>query len=115
MLVLSRHRDESVIIGDQLVTVTIVDIQGDKVKLGFDAARDVPIHRREVFDAIRHQRRAAAEYLSERLNVPGGPPPPVGATWTADVVLAWADEDPDCAAGLQGAMDYLRERGGDAA
>ncbi len=52
MLVLSRKKDESIIINDNIV-VTVVDIRGDKVRLGFDAPRDVPIHRQEVYDAIR--------------------------------------------------------------
>ena len=44
MLVLSRHRDESIMIGDEIV-VTIVDIRGDKVRLGIDAPQDIPVHR----------------------------------------------------------------------
>ena len=51
MLVLSRHRDESIIIGDDIV-ITVVDIRGDKVRLGIVAPKDVPVHRQEVFDAI---------------------------------------------------------------
>ena len=51
MLVLSRHRDESIMIGDDVV-VTIVDIRGDKVRLGIDAPQDIPVHRQEVYDAI---------------------------------------------------------------
>ncbi len=52
MLVLSRKKGQSIIINDNIV-VTVVDIRGDKVRLGFDAPRDVPIHRQEVYDAIR--------------------------------------------------------------
>jgi len=52
MLVLSRKKGESIIINDNIV-VTLVDIRGDKVRLGFDAPKDVPIHRQEVYDAIR--------------------------------------------------------------
>jgi len=51
MLVLSRHRDESIMIGDDIV-ITIVDIRGDKVRLGIDAPTDIPVHRQEVYDAI---------------------------------------------------------------
>jgi carbon storage regulator len=51
MLVLSRHRDESIMIGDDIV-ITIVDIRGDKVRLGIDAPPDVPVHRQEVYEAI---------------------------------------------------------------
>ena len=60
MLVLSRHRDESIMIGDEIV-VTIVDIRGDKVRLGIQAPTDIPVHRREVFDAIQRENRQAAE------------------------------------------------------
>jgi carbon storage regulator len=54
MLVLSRHRDESIMIGDD-VRITIVDIRGDKVRLGFEARPDIIIHRKEVHDAIKRQ------------------------------------------------------------
>ncbi len=60
MLVLSRHRDESIMIGDD-VTVTIVDIRGDKVRLGINAPADIPVHRREVYEAIQRENRAAAD------------------------------------------------------
>ena len=46
MLVLSRHRDESIMIGDDVV-VTIVDIRGDKVRLGIEAPQSIPVHRQE--------------------------------------------------------------------
>ncbi len=52
MLVLSRKKDESIIINDNII-VTVVGIWGDKVRLGFDAPKEVPIHRREVYEAIR--------------------------------------------------------------
>ena len=51
MLVLSRKRDEEVVIGDSII-VGIVDIRGDKVRLGIQAPRDVPVHRREVAEQI---------------------------------------------------------------
>ncbi len=54
MLVLSRQRDESIIIGDNVV-VTIVDIRGDKVRLGIDAPSEIPVHRREVYEAIQRE------------------------------------------------------------
>jgi carbon storage regulator len=60
MLVLSRHRDESIMIGDDVV-VTIVDIRGDKVRLGIDAPSDIPVHRQEVYDAIQRENREAAK------------------------------------------------------
>lgn len=54
MLVLSRHRDEQIMIGDNVV-VTIVDIRGDKVRLGIEAPDSVPVHRREIWDKIHKQ------------------------------------------------------------
>jgi carbon storage regulator len=70
MLVLSRHRDESIMIGDDVV-VTIVDIRGDKVRLGIDAPQDIPVHRREVYEAIQRENQRAAQIKGEdarRLN-----------------------------------------------
>jgi len=60
MLVLSRHRDESIMIGDDIV-ITIVDIRGDKVRLGIQAPQHVPVHRQEVYDAIQRENRKAAQ------------------------------------------------------
>ncbi len=52
MLVLSRKKDEKIIIGDN-ITIMVVDIQGDKVRLGIDAPREVTVHREEVYQAIQ--------------------------------------------------------------
>ncbi len=54
MLVLSRQRDESIIIGDNIV-ITVVDIRGDKVRLGINAPTEVPVHRQEVYEAIQRE------------------------------------------------------------
>jgi carbon storage regulator len=51
MLVLSRKKNESIVINND-ITVTIVEIRGDKVRLGIVAPKDVPVHRQEVYDAI---------------------------------------------------------------
>jgi carbon storage regulator len=56
MLVLSRQRDESIMIGDNVV-ITIVDIRGDKVRLGIEAPHEVPVHRQEVYEAIKREGR----------------------------------------------------------
>lgn len=53
MLVLSRKKDESIIIDDDIV-ITVVEIRGDKVRLGIEAPRNVPVHRREVYEAIHN-------------------------------------------------------------
>lgn len=52
MLVLSRKKNESIVIDDK-ITIIIVDIRGDKVRLGIDAPKDVTVHRQEVFEAIQ--------------------------------------------------------------
>ena len=51
MLVLSRKKDESIVINNDIV-ITIVEIRGDKVRLGIVAPKDVPVHRQEVYEAI---------------------------------------------------------------
>lgn len=51
MLVLSRKRDEKIIIGDNIV-VTVVEVRGDKVRLGIEANKNIPVHRKEVYDEI---------------------------------------------------------------
>lgn len=58
MLVLSRMRDQSVRIGDDVV-ITVVDIRGDKVRLGIAAPKEVSIHRQEVYEAIQRERSRA--------------------------------------------------------
>ncbi len=64
MLVLSRQRDETIMIGDD-VQITIVDIRGDKVRLGITAPRHIQVHRKEVYDAIKRENERAAR-LSPR-------------------------------------------------
>ena len=59
MLVLSRQRDQSIIIGDDIV-VTVVDVRGDKVRLGIDAPTEIPVHRREVYEAIQRENLRAS-------------------------------------------------------
>jgi carbon storage regulator len=61
MLVLSRQKDESIIIGDD-IEITIVDVRGDKVRLGINAPREISVHRKEIYEAIQRekaQQRAA--------------------------------------------------------
>ena len=59
MLVLSRQRDESIIISDNIV-ITIVDIRGDKVRLGITAPTEIPVHRQEVYEAIQRENLKAS-------------------------------------------------------
>ena len=64
MLVLSRQRDESIMIGDD-VEITIVDVRGDKVRLGITAPKQIPVHRREIYDAIQREKAQKAAGESE--------------------------------------------------
>ena len=57
MLVLSRKKNERIVINDNIV-VMVIDIRGDKVRLGIEAPKDVPVHRREVYEAIKQAERA---------------------------------------------------------
>jgi carbon storage regulator len=66
MLVLSRQRDETIMIGDN-IEITIVDIRGDKVRLGITAPATRPVHRKEVYDAIQRENREAARMKTEDL------------------------------------------------
>ena len=59
MLVLSRQRDETIMIGDD-IEITIVDIRGDKVRLGINAPTRIAVHRKEVYDAIRAENEQAS-------------------------------------------------------
>jgi carbon storage regulator len=64
MLVLSRKKNESIIINND-ITIVVVEIRGDKVRLGVEAPKEVPVHRREVYDAIKRteaeQQKAGSE------------------------------------------------------
>ena len=66
MLVFSRKKNESIIINND-ITIVVVEIRGDKVRLGVEAPKEVPVHRREVYDAIRRNDAAGSS--------PGDPAP----------------------------------------
>jgi len=74
VLVLSRQKDESIIIGDD-VEVTIVDVRGDKVRLGINAPRSISVHRKEIYEAIQREKaeKAAAEAAAEKMSAEGEP------------------------------------------
>lgn len=60
MLVLSRRPNESIVINDKIV-ITVIEIRGDKVRLGIEAPRDVPVHRSEVYSAIQRAESEASD------------------------------------------------------
>ena len=66
MLILSRKTDQAIKIGDD-ITITIIDIHGDQVKIGVDAPRDVKVFRQEVFNAIKTENTAAASVNTDKI------------------------------------------------
>ncbi|MGI6488884.1 MAG: carbon storage regulator CsrA [Syntrophomonadaceae bacterium] len=58
MLILTRKIDESIIVGDN-IKITVIEIQGDNVRIGIDAPRELSIHREEIYQAIRQENRQA--------------------------------------------------------
>lgn len=81
MLVLSRQKDQTIMIGD-LIEITVVDIRGDKVRLGITAPLTIPVHRKEVYEAIQNENREASRVrlddvsLLERIVRPPEDQPP---------------------------------------
>ncbi|HUV62295.1 MAG TPA: carbon storage regulator CsrA [Sedimentisphaerales bacterium] len=69
MLVLSRQRDESIMIGDD-VEIIIVDVRGDKVRLGITAPKSIPVHRREIYDAIQREKSEKKELEKQQETEP---------------------------------------------
>ncbi len=72
MLVLSRHRDEAIMIGDD-VEIVVVDVRGDKVRLGVNAPPRVAVHRKEIYESIRQENAKAASFRGALGRVPGVP------------------------------------------
>ena len=77
MLVLSRQKEETIMIGDN-IEITIVDIRGDKVRLGITAPQSIPVHRKEVYDAIKQENRQAANIKLEDITDTSPQPPNEG-------------------------------------
>jgi cytosine deaminase len=75
MLVLSRLREQAIMIGDE-IEIKVVDLRGDKVRLGISAPRTVVVHRKEVFDAIRRENQSAAQVAPSDVAPVVSPPPP---------------------------------------
>ncbi|MEN6458496.1 MAG: carbon storage regulator CsrA [Thermoguttaceae bacterium] len=70
MLVLSRKKNESIVINDD-ITIVVVEIRGDKVRLGVEAPKEVPVHRREVFDAIHRNEVPSSQPSAANTDVTG--------------------------------------------
>ncbi len=77
MLVLSRQRDETIMIGDD-IELTIVDIRGDKVRIGIDAPIHIAVHRKEVYEAIKREnvQASAVATLPDKIKFPKDAQPP---------------------------------------
>jgi carbon storage regulator len=79
MLVLSRYRDESIYIGDDVI-ITVVDVRGDRVRLGITAPANVSVHRKEIYDAINREQQLTGNPPKPREPKHRVPPlPPTGA------------------------------------
>jgi carbon storage regulator len=70
MLVLSRKKNESIVINND-ITIVVVEIRGDKVRLGVEAPKEVPVHRREVYDAIRRSDLSSQDKAASESNSAG--------------------------------------------
>ncbi len=79
MLVLSRKKNESIVINND-ITIVVVEIRGDKVRLGIEAPKEVPVHRREVYDAIKRSEQANSEQSNSQQG--SSEPGTAGATGT---------------------------------
>jgi len=67
MLVLTRKKGQSIIVGDG-IEISVVDVNGDSVRIGVRAPREVSIYRREIYEAIREENILAARTASELAN-----------------------------------------------
>ncbi len=72
MLVLSRKKNESIVINND-ITIVVVEIRGDKVRLGVDAPKEVPVHRREVYEAIKRNEMEQQDGATREADATGAP------------------------------------------
>lgn len=90
MLVLSRQRDETIMIGDE-IEITIVDIRGDKVRLGITAPTRISVHRKEVYEAIRAENERAARMEKPLVSTAASPVSPAATRVGKSVAVASVD------------------------
>lgn len=64
MLILTRRRGESIVIGDD-IEIHVLEVSGDAIRIGIEAPREIPVHRREIYDAIQEENIAAARAAAE--------------------------------------------------
>ena len=93
MLVLSRERGETVNIGDE-IEVTVIDIRGDKVRLGVSAPRHVSVHRKEVYEAIKRQQKEASSASAGASDQHRGAEAADASDGTPDVPKTPSDQSP---------------------
>src|SRR6185437_10234410 len=110
MLVLARQRDETIMIGDE-VEVTVVDIRGDKVRLGLNAPKTIAVHRKEIYDAIRRENRDAAQVRPQDVPNLAGARPPVQMKLVAAEQLDREAHFPFLMAAVEEARAGLKEGG----
>ena len=67
MLVLSRYKDQSIYIGDDII-ITVVDVRGDRIRIGIDAPANIPVHRQEIYEAIRREQKAGKKEEPEKVD-----------------------------------------------
>jgi carbon storage regulator len=93
MLVLSRQRDETIMIGDD-IEITVVDIRGDKVRLGITAPTKIAVHRKEVYEAIKRENEQASHIAGDlsamRPGVASGPARAIARTRTSQLTSGHA-------------------------
>lgn len=111
MLVLSRQRDETIMIGDD-IEITVVDIRGDKVRLGITAPTSIAVHRKEVYDAIKAENHQAARLADHDVEEFGSAPGAKAGGGRINGVVQRRPSSPDPGASRQTAVrnDQNRKR-----